>query len=90
MIHLVLVAAAVIAVRCAFLLRWPLGPCRYCAGTSVNKRRRPCSACGGTGQRRRFGATAVHRFWWSVRGPAVRERHKQQVREAREKAGHPE
>ena len=89
MIHLVLVAAAVIAVRCAFLLRWPLGPCRYCGGTSINKRRRPCSACGGTGQCRRFGATAVHRFWWSVRGSAVRERHKQQVREAREKAGHP-
>jgi hypothetical protein len=94
-IALILIIAAVTVVRCFYLLRYPFGPCRRCQGRGTNKgstRKRygVCKACGGTRQRRRFGATAVHRFWWSVAGESLHRHRKEQVKAAREKAGDPE
>lgn len=95
MITLILILAAALAVRCFYLLKYPLGPCRRCAGTGTNKgsnRKRfgHCKKCSGTRQVKRFGATAVHRFWWSVAGESLHERRKKRVKEARKKAGYPE
>jgi hypothetical protein len=94
-ITVLLIGSSLIAVRCLYLLRYPLGPCRRCRGTGTNKgsnRKRwgMCKACGGAKQRQRFGAGAVHRFWWSVRGATLHERRKERVEEAREKGGYPE
>ncbi len=95
MIVLILVLFIVAVAYCVRVLRWPWGPCRKCQGRKVNKgsnRKRwgMCKACGGTGQRQRFGARAVHRFWWSVLGTVLHEKRKEQVKEARKKAGYPE
>lgn len=95
MITAILVAAAAIAVRCFYLYRYPMGPCRKCQGRGTNpgsnaKRWGQCARCKGSRQVKRFGATAVHRFWWSAKGTGLREKRKQQVKAAREKAGYPE
>ena len=95
MIQLVLIAALVIAVRCAYLLRYPWGPCPRCKGRKVNKgstgkRWGMCRRCAGTGQRQRFGARAVHRFFWSVAGAVLHERFRKRIGKAREKGGYPE
>lgn len=75
--------------------RWPLRPCPRCGGRGVNRgsnRRRygRCRRCKGTKQVRRFGATAVHRFFWSVAGAALRGRLHEKVEKAKQKAGYPE
>ena len=96
MIAAILIAVAALAVRCLYLLKYPFGPCRKCRAHpgankgSNSKRWGQCKACGGTKQRRRFGATAVHRFWWSVAGESLHQRRKEHVKAAREKAGHPD
>ena len=77
------------------LLRWPLRPCPRCGGRGVNRgsnRRRygRCRRCKGTKQVRRIGATAVHRFYWSVAGTALRGRMREKVEKAKEKSGYPE
>lgn len=94
-ITFILAVFTVIAIRCLYLLRFPWGPCRRCQGRKTNKgsnRKRwgMCKTCGGTGQHQRFGATAVHRFWWSVMGSALHEKRKERVEKARKKAGYPE
>ena len=91
----ILVAFTIIAIRCLYLLRFPWGPCRRCQGRKTNKgsnkkRWGMCKTCGGTGQHQRLGATAVHRFWWSVMGAALHEKRKERVEKARKKAGYPE
>ena len=74
MITVILILAVALAVRCAYLLKYPWGPCRKCqrhpgANKGSNRKRwGMCKACGGTKQRQRFGARTVHRFWWSVAG----------------------
>lgn len=95
MITLILIGSAILAVRCLYLLRYPWGPCWLCRGRKTNKgsnRKRwgMCRACGGTGQRQRFGARAVHRFWWSVMGTVLHERRRKRIDEARKKAEFPE
>jgi len=94
-ITLILIAAAVVTVRCFYLYRYPMGPCRKCQGRGVNrgsnsKRWGACPKCKGARQVKRAGATAVHRFYWSVVGARLQERRKAQVKKAREKAGYPE
>ena len=79
----------------ASLLRWPLRPCPRCRGKGVNRgsnarRYGRCRKCKGTKQVRRIGATAVHRFFWSVAGTAMKERQRKRVEKAQEKAGYPE
>lgn len=86
------VAAVVYAVS---LLRWPLRPCPKCKGLRTNKgsnRKRygRCSRCKASGQVRRIGATAVHRFYWSVLGAALRRRTQEKVEKAKEKGRYPE
>ncbi len=89
--------ALLIAVICwaVSLLRWPFRPCGKCQGAGTNKgsnRKRwgACPKCRGSKQVQRFGAVAVHRFWWSIAGNALHERRKEQVKKAREKSGYPE
>ena len=95
-IALILAVFAVTVIRCVYLLRYPWGPCRKCrdhpgANRGSNRKRwGMCKACGGTGQRQRAGARAVHRFWWSIAGNALHERRKARVEARREKARYPE
>ena len=95
MITLVLLAVLAVAVRCVYLHRYPMGPCGKCQGRGTNRgsnsrRWGACPRCKGAKQVKRFGATAVHRFYWSVAGRRLQERRKEQVKKAREKAGYPE
>ena len=96
MIILILILFAAFVIRCAYLLKYPFGPCRRCLnhpGTNKGSNRKRwgmCRKCGGTKQVRRFGATFVHRYWWSIAGQALHERRKERVKKAREKAGYPE
>jgi len=95
-IQLFLIGFAALVVYAASLRRWPMRPCRACRAHpgvnrgSTRKRYGVCRRCHGTKQVRRFGATAVHRLWWSVLGPALHGRAKDKAREAREKSGYPE
>ena len=80
---------------CVSLLRWPFRSCRRCNGSGSNsgsnsKRWGSCRKCGGSKQVRRLGATAVHRFWWSVLGAALHRKRKERLDKARDKAGYPE
>ena len=95
MIALILICFLVVAAWAISLKRWPFRPCGRCGGRGTNRgstRRRygACPRCQGTKQVRRFGATAVHRWWGSVRGTGWRDRRKKRIRDARERAGHPE
>ena len=95
MIQLILVGFIAALAWCVSLLRWPFRPCLRCGGTGTNrgsnrKRWGVCKRCGGSKQVRRFGATAVHRFWWSVLGSVLHERRKKRLQKARDKAGYPE
>lgn len=90
---LVLVVAAVVWV--VSRLRWPLRPCPKCSGRGTNagsnrKRYGRCPRCKGTRQVKRFGATAVHRFFWSVAGESMQRRAQEKVENAKRKAGYPE
>jgi DnaJ-class molecular chaperone len=94
-LHMFLVLVIVIVAFVISLWRWPLRPCPRCGGRGVNpgsnrKRYGRCRRCKGTKQVRRIGATAVHRFYWSVLGAALRGRVKDKVEKAKEKAGYPE
>ena len=57
---------------------------------SSGKRYGRCGKCKGTKQAKRIGATAVHRFWWSVAGAASRRRLDKKVARAQEKGRYPE
>lgn len=75
--------------------RWPLRPCPRCRGKGTNRgstgrRYGRCPKCKGTKQVKRVGATAVHRFFWSVAGAAMKGRMKEKVERAKQKAGYPE
>lgn len=77
------------------LWRWPLRPCPWCKGRGVNRgssarRYGRCRKCKGTKQVRRIGATAVHRFWWSLAGSATKQRMQERVEKAQDKARYPE
>lgn len=92
-LFLILVFAA--AVWVVSRLRWPLRPCTKCGGKGTNagssrKRYGRCPRCKGTRQVKRFGATAVHRFLWSIAGEAMERRAQEKVDAAKQKAGYPE
>ena len=87
-----LIAAALWAVS---LLKWPFRPCGKCQARGTNpgssrKRWGTCKRCHGSKQVRRFGATAVHRFWWSVLGAALHRKRLERVEKAKQKARYPE
>lgn len=81
--HLVIAVLvfAALAVRALFVLRSPVKRCHCLPGFS----RARCRRCRATGWKRRRGATAVHRFYWSVRGSAVLEKRRGQLDALREK-----
>ena len=94
-LQLFLVLIAVLIVLAVSRLRWPLRPCPKCRGKGTNrgstgKRYGRCRRCKGTKQVKRVGATAVHRFFWSVAGAALRGRMQARVEKAKQKAGYPE
>jgi len=66
-----------------------LRPYRPC-GCVAKPQGGPCSRCKGARQVRRFGATAVHRFFWSVAGEAMQRRAHDKAENAKQKAGYPE
>lgn len=90
-----LVIAAVVACWLISLWRWPLRPCPKCKGKGTNRgstgrRYGRCRKCKGTKQVKRTGATAVHRFYWSVLGAAMKRRMQARVEKAKKKSGYPE
>ncbi len=87
-ITLILFALAIAAGYAVSLYLWPWRTCPRCHGTRVNRgsnRRRigMCKRCSGTGRTRRLGATAVHRFYWSVLGEHARERRRAKIERLR-------
>jgi hypothetical protein len=86
MIHSVLVAAVLVVLYCLFVLVVPHGRCPRCKN-SAGKRRGMCRKCGGTRKVQRFGAPAVHRFFWSVAGTLLHDRLKDRVEAAKERSG---
>lgn len=95
MVTLILLGFAALAVYCVSVWRHPHKPCPRCRGRGVNKgsnakRFGRCRRCAGNKQVQRFGAGAVHRFFWSVMGAALHERRKKQVEKARKRGGYPE
>lgn len=50
-------------------------------GRNGRSRTRLCPKCGGTGQRNRFGARAVHALFWSMFGTKFRDRLRNRGRE---------
>ena len=90
-----LVLVAVIICLVVSRWRWPLRPCPRCGGKGTNRgstgrRYGRCPRCKGTKQVRRAGAGAVHRFFWSVAGAAMKERAQKRVEKAQDKAKYPE
>jgi hypothetical protein len=67
---LILIAAAALVIYALFVLVRPTKVCGRCHGDMVivrGTRVKPCKRCKD-GRRYRPGATAVHRFAWSVIG----------------------
>jgi hypothetical protein len=92
---LFLALLAVIAGLVISRWRWPLRPCPRCGGKGTNRgstsrRYGRCPKCKGTKQVRRIGATAVHRFFWTVAGAAAKRRLDEKTENAKRKAGWPE
>src|ERR1039457_4550814 len=75
-LRLVLLALAAFAVYVLIVLAHPTKKCGRCHGNRVilpkpgkrgkRGRAKPCTRCKVTGRHYRFGATAIHRFRWSV------------------------
>jgi hypothetical protein len=90
-----LIAAGLAVAYAVSLWRWPMRPCPRCHGKGTNrgstgKRYGRCRRCKGTKQVKRIGATAVHRFWWSVAGRMAKDRMAKRVEKAQDKARWPE
>lgn len=68
---LILIGIAAFAAYVLLVLAHPVGTCLRCRGKRLHRSRgrlRPCRTCKATGLARMPGATAVHRFFWSVFG----------------------
>lgn len=89
MIHSVLAGAVLVVLYCLFVLVVPHGRCPRCKN-SAGRRRGMCRRCGGTRRVQRFGAPAVHRFFWSVLGAVLHEHFTERIEKAKKKAGIPE
>ena len=91
-ITVILLALAAAGAYAVSLYLWPWRNCPRCHGTRVKTRRRigMCKRCSGTGRTRRIGATAVHRFYWSVLGDQVQQRRRAKAGHRRQQAEPPE
>jgi hypothetical protein len=72
-----LFAAAALAVYAALRLAFPMARCPRCLGKRVTRHGRrasKCRLCHGNGRVVWPGATAVHRFFWSVIGRRLMDR----------------
>ena len=87
--NLLFVASVVVVVYCAVTLKSPTRRCPACRSDGPRSRG-VCKRCRGTGRVRRFGATAIHRFYWSAVGAALKGRMQEKAEKAKEKAGYPE
>lgn len=92
---LILIGFALAVAYCVSVLIFPWHPCPRCKGTRVKpgsnaKRWGPCKHCGGAGRTQRFGAGAVHRFWWSILGDTLRERHQKRMQDAGQRSAYPD
>lgn len=72
-----LLIGGLVLLRCLFLLRYPIRKCRCGPGLA----RLRCRRCRGHGYAYRRGATAVHRFAWSVVLRRLMERRREAVAE---------
>lgn len=70
-----LLVAGLVALRCLFILRYPIRKCHCKPGLT----RAHCRKCRSFGLRYRRGATAVHRFAWSVLLRRLMERRREAV-----------
>lgn len=82
---IVIAAAAGYAIS---LYLWPYRTCPRCHGERIRRSASGrsagiCPRCHGDGRVRRIGATAVHRFYWSVIGDALREQRRDRLRRDR-------
>ena len=66
-----------VALRILFVLRYPIRRCGCRPGIT----RRRCTKCHAYGYRYRRGATAIHRFAWSVLLGRLMERRREAVAE---------
>jgi len=87
-ITVILLIIAIGAGYAVSLYLWPWRNCPRCGGTRVNRgstgrRIGMCKRCSGTGRTRRLGATAVHRFYWSVLGEHAQERRRAKIERLR-------
>ena len=69
---------------------WPHRNCPRCRGArvthgggSLRPRFKACRRCSSTGRTRRIGATAVHRFYWSVLGERAQDRRRARIERLR-------
>ena len=88
MTTVILLAIAAAAAWAASLYLWPHRNCPRCHGargtaSRSGRRTRLCTRCSGTGRTRRPGATAVHRFYWSVIGDHARQRRRAAIERLR-------
>jgi hypothetical protein len=75
----ILLAIAAIAVYAALRLAFPTSRCPRCWGKRITRHGRRASKCPLCHEHGRVvwpGATAVHRFWWSVLGHRLMDRRK--------------
>ena len=80
----ILIACAAITLYAALRLAFPTARCPRCLGKRILRgasRARKCWACDGRGRVVWPGATAVHRFWWSVLGHRLMDRRRDAFRE---------
>jgi hypothetical protein len=68
-------ATAIVTAYCLVVLASPTKRCRCQPG----RERARCRRCKRTGRRYRFGAVAVHRFYWSVGGSRLLEKRREQL-----------
>ncbi len=74
-LHGLLILAVLVLARCLFVLRYPIRKCSCKPGLT----RARCPRCRAFGFRYRRGATAIHRFAWSVLLRRLMERRREAV-----------
>ena len=70
-LDVILIGFLVLLISAGLVLVSPTRRCRRCNGQRVTRHRWTgriirCPRCGGHGRHKRLGATAVHRFAWSL------------------------
>ncbi|MGO9079101.1 MAG: hypothetical protein ACLQDY_08670 [Streptosporangiaceae bacterium] len=83
----ILIVTGVVAGYCLLVLARPLGVCPACRGKRMRRPRRggrqlkarKCGLCDATGIHRMPGATAIHRFFWSMAGDLILGRRREEA-----------